>query len=305
MTSLDKSSNNPAKTPEEEIEELLANNEEYVDHMNQKHPGFFKTLGSTHKPKYLLIGCSDARIQPNALLKLNPGELFIHRNIANQVVQGDMNANAVIQYAIEGLGITKIIVMGHSRCGGVTASMKGVPFAMVDQWITNVKEIYQTHKAILDEIKDEEERINSLAKLNARFQCINIKRSAVVRRAIAAGKKVNVYPFFMNVCTGIVENLKMENNYMEKVSEIYTDTLMRLSSEEVAQLINERKRSSGVLDEHGDRQSHEVKIPEPLEEFSPEKSKSFNKLQAKSMGFSQVHHRGLKIKDPVTGLYPD
>lgn len=290
------------KTPEEEIEDLLANNEEYVDYMNQKHPGFFKTLGSTHKPKYLLIGCSDARIQPNALLKLNPGELFIHRNIANQVVQGDMNANAVIQYAIEGLGITKIIVMGHSRCGGVTASMKGVPFSMVDQWITNVKEIYQTHKAILDEIKDEEERINALAKLNARFQCINIKRSAVVRRAIASGKKIKVYPFFMNVCSGIVENLKMESNYMDKVSDIYTDTLMRLSSEEVAHIIQERKRSSGIFD--GDRASEEIKIPDPLEEFSPDKAKHLNRLQTKSFGLGQ-NSRTIKTKDPTTGLYQD
>ena len=290
------------KTPEEEIEDLLANNEEYVDHMNQKHPGFFKTLGATHKPKYLLIGCSDARIQPNALLKLNPGELFIHRNIANQVVQGDMNANAVIQYAIEGLGITKIIVMGHSRCGGVTASMKGVPFSMVDQWITNVKEIYQTHKAILDQIKDEEERINALAKLNARFQCINIKRSAVVRRAIASGKKVKVYPFFMNVCTGLVENLKMESNYMEKVTDIYTDTLMRLSSEEVAHIIQERKRSSGIFD--GDRVSEEIKIPDPLEEFSPDKAKTLSKLQTKSFGLAQ-NSRTIKTKDPTTGLYAD
>jgi carbonic anhydrase len=292
------------KTPQEEIDELLANNEEYVDYMNQKYPGFFKSLGSTHKPKYLLIGCSDARIQPNALLKLNPGELFIHRNIANQVVQGDMNANAVIQYAIEGLGITKIIVMGHSRCGGVTASMKGVPFSLVDQWITNVKEIYQTHKSILDGIKDEEEKINALAKLNARFQCMNIKRSAAVRRAVASGKKIKVYPFFMNICTGIVENLKMENNYMEKVSEIYTDTLMRLSSEEMANIIQEkRSRSSGVFDEKGEPQDEELKMPDPLEEFSPEK-KSFNKLQTKSFGL-HMNSRQVKTKDPVTGLYQD
>lgn len=302
MSVSEKAGSAVAKTPEEEIEELLANNEEYVDYMNQKHPGFFKTLGATHKPKYLLIGCSDARIQPNALLKLNPGELFIHRNIANQVVQGDMNANAVIQYAIEGLGITKIIVMGHSRCGGVTASMKGVPFSMVDQWITNVKEIYQTHRSILDEIKDEEERINALAKLNARFQCLNIKRSAVVRRAIASGKKIKVYPFFMNVCSGLVENLKMESNYMEKVSDIYTDTLMRLSSEEVAQIIQDRKRSVGVLE--GERASEEIKIPDPLEEFSPDKPKGLTRLQTKSFGLGQ-NSRTVKTKDPTTGLYAD
>lgn len=302
MSVSEKAGSAVAKTPEEEIEELLANNEEYVDYMNQKHPGFFKTLGATHKPKYLLIGCSDARIQPNALLKLNPGELFIHRNIANQVVQGDMNANAVIQYAIEGLGITKIIVMGHSRCGGVTASMKGVPFSMVDQWITNVKEIYQTHRSILDEIKDEEERINALAKLNARFQCLNIKRSAVVRRAIASGKKIKVYPFFMNVCSGLVENLKMESNYMEKVSDIYTDTLMRLSSEEVAQIIQDRKRSVGVLE--GERASEEIKIPDPLEEFSPDKAKGLTRLQTKSFGLGQ-NSRTVKTKDPTTGLYAD
>ena len=156
------------------MNQLLKNNLVYVDKVNKENPEFFKTLGSAHNPKYLLIGCVDARIQPNTLFSVPAGDLFIHRNIANQFFQGDLNCNAVVQYAIEGLKIRDIIVMGHSKCGGVNASMTKIPFQIVDQWITSIRDIYEHHQDVFQKLKTDEERSTLLAKLNVRQQCMNL-----------------------------------------------------------------------------------------------------------------------------------
>ena len=173
------------------VAELLESNKDFVEETNEKHPFFFHTLGQAHTPKYMMIGCSDARIQPNSLLKLNPGDLFIHRNIANQVFMGDLNANSAIQYAVEGLNIRDIFVMGHSKCGGVIASMNKIPFEVVDQWISSIREIYETHKPLFKDMT-EDQKINALAKINVRHQCMNIRKSATLRRAREKGIVVRI-----------------------------------------------------------------------------------------------------------------
>lgn len=213
-----------------EIEQLLENNAVYVEETNREFPEFFKTLGSFHKPKYLMIGCADARIHPNTLLKINPGELFIHRNIANQVFQGDLNCNSIVQYAVEGLGIKDIIIMGHSMCGGVMASMTQIPFQMVDQWIAGVREIYDTHQEFFSKLKTDEDKANALSKINVRHQCLNLKKSAALRRAKDQGKTIRVHGFFLNVRTGVVEDLKFNNAYKQDMQKIYSDILMKLST---------------------------------------------------------------------------
>ena len=211
------------------VSELLNSNKAVVDYVLDKHPTFFKTLSQGHTPKYLMIGCADARIQPNSLLKLNPGELFIHRNIANQVFQGDLNANAVIQYAIEGLDIDDIIIMGHSKCGGIMASMKTIPFEIVDQWLTSIREIYENHKEIFDSLETEDLKATALAKINVRHQCMNVRKSASVKRAIEAGRDIRIHGWFLDVSTGLIEELQFNNDYATTISNIYSDTLQRLS----------------------------------------------------------------------------
>lgn len=213
-----------------EIDAMLENNRQFVDETNQRHPMFFKELSKEHKPKYLMIGCSDARIQPNSLLKLNPGELFIHRNIANQVFQGDLNVNAVIQYAVEALGIRDVIIMGHSKCGGVMASMKPIPYEVVDQWIVTIREIYDTQQNYFKDILNEDTRASALAKLNVRYQCMNLRKNASIRRMKDKGQKIRIHGWFLDTSTGLIETLKFNNEYMKKLFEVHSDTLLRLSS---------------------------------------------------------------------------
>ena len=212
-----------------EIEQLLENNAVYVEETNRDHPDFFKSLGNNHNPKYLMIGCADARIQPNTLLKINPGELFIHRNIANQIFQGDLNCNAIVQYAVEALGIKDIIVMGHSHCGGIMAAMTQIPYQIVDQWIVGVREIFETHQEFFLKFKTADEKASALSKINVRHQCLNLKKSAVLRRAKDSGKIIRVHGWFMNVGTGVVEDLKFNNAYKKNMQKIYSDLLMKLS----------------------------------------------------------------------------
>lgn len=261
-----------------EIDELLLNNEDYVEEMNHKYPEFFKSLGATHRPKYLMVGCVDARIQPATLLKLNPGELFIHRNIANQFNQGDMNANAVLQYAIEGLNIKRIIVLGHSRCGGIIASMKEIPFAVVDQWISNIRDMYDTHLKFFEGIPDEVDRAAALAKVNVRLQCINIRKSAVVQKALAEGKDVHIYGLYYDVTTGEIENLHFNNKYIEGVSEMYSEAL------------------SGIL------KVVESMPVNPLVEGAP--ANTLIRQQSLRCGSNLACHTP-KVKDPVTGMFSE
>jgi len=213
-----------------EIESMLQHNVEFVNETNKAHPRFFKELAKEHKPRYLMIGCSDARIQPNSLLKLNPGELFIHRNIANQVFQGDLNVNAVVQYAIEGLGIRDIIVMGHSKCGGVMASMNKIPYEVVDQWIVNIREIYDTQIQFFNKINDADQKASALAKINVRHQCMNLRKNATLRRAKDKGITIRVHGWFLDTTTGLIESLQFNNEYTKTLFEVHSDTLMRLSS---------------------------------------------------------------------------
>lgn len=261
-----------------EIDELLLNNEDYVEEMNQKYPEFFKTLGATHRPKYLMVGCVDARIQPATLLKLNPGELFIHRNIANQFNQGDMNANAVLQYAIEGLNIRRIIVLGHSKCGGILASMKEIPFAVVDQWISNIRDMYDTHLKFFEGIPDEVDRAAALAKVNVRLQCINLRKSAVVQKALQEGKDVHIYGLYYDVSTGEIENLHFNNKYIEGVSEMYSEAL------------------SGIL-----KLVESTPVNPLVEGASPA---NLIRQQSLRCGSNLSTHTP-KIKDPMTGMFAE
>lgn len=263
---------------DEEIDELLLNNQDYVDEVNQRHPEFFKSLGATHKPKYVMVGCVDARIQPATLLKLNPGELFIHRNIANQFNQGDMNANAVLQYAIEGLNINRIIVLGHSRCGGIMASMKEIPFTVVDQWISNIRDMYDTHLKFFEGIPDEIDRAAALAKVNVRLQCINIRKSAVVQKALQEGKDIHIYGLYYDVTSGEIENLHFNNKYIEGVSEMYSEALVGVLKFVEAQPL------TGLVE--GQTQS------------------TLLRQQSLRCGSSLSCHIP-KVKDPVTGLFVD
>lgn len=189
------------------LEHLLENNKKWAHAVNKQHPGFFEQLSLQQNPKYLWIGCSDSRIPANDATGLMPGELFVHRNIANLVVHSDMNCLSVIQFAIEVLRIEHIIVCGHYGCGGVKAALEDVELGLIDNWLRHIQDISHLYKETLDLIPDSNDRLNKLCELNVVEQVMNTAETTFVKRAWKNGFKVAVHGWIYTLHDGIVSEL--------------------------------------------------------------------------------------------------
>ena len=165
------------------VEEILSNNRRWVDLTNKEDPDFFKNLGAKKiLPKYLYFGCSDARVPVNQILGLDPGEVFVHRNIGNLVPVNDLNALSVLEFAVTHLDIKDIIVAGHYDCGAVRAATSKQDMGMLENWLRLIRDVYRLHNDHLDHIDDEEERHFRLVELNVMEQCINLFKTGVIQR---------------------------------------------------------------------------------------------------------------------------
>ena len=149
-----------------DFKQLFINNKNWADRIEKEQPGFFKQLSEQQAPEYLWIGCSDSRVPANEIVGLLPGELFVHRNVANLVLHSDMNCLSVLQYAIDILKVKDILVVGHYGCGGVKAAMTKQRVGFVDNWLRNVKDVYSMHREELERVADDSERLNRLIELN-------------------------------------------------------------------------------------------------------------------------------------------
>ena len=176
------------------LKNLFDNNRAWVDSVNARDPELFARLAQQQTPEYLWIGCADSRVPANQIVGLLPGELFVHRNVANLVVQTDLNCLSVLQFAVEALRVKHVIVCGHYGCGGVLAAMRDQRLGLIDNWLRNVQEVQRRHAGLLAGIEDETQRLNKLCELNVIEQVANVCRTTVVRDAWAAGR---IYP-----CTG-------------------------------------------------------------------------------------------------------
>src|SRR5690349_315517 len=173
---------------------LLENNRRWVAETTARDAGFFPRLASVHQPHTLWIGCSDARVPANVVTGTRAGEMFVHRNIANQVMPTDPNALAVLQYAVEALGVEDVIVCGHQGCGGVKAALAGsAPAPHVDGWLANLRMVARLHDEELSEIRDPEARVARLVELNVVEQVYNLSRTPVVQAAWAAGRTLRLH----------------------------------------------------------------------------------------------------------------
>ena len=188
------------------IEQLLQNNLEWVDEVNAERPHFFETLSHQQKPEYLWIGCSDSRVPANQLVKMDPGTIFVHRNIANLVNSSDMNVLSVIQYAVEILKVKHIIVNGHYGCGGVIASMEEGNPSLIDHWVRPIRKYYQRKQTELDALPYEE-RVNRLCEINVAEQVRNICHVPAVRKAWKKGHSLAVHGFIYNIKDGRLKNM--------------------------------------------------------------------------------------------------
>jgi len=189
------------------MQQIFENNKKWADKINKEDPDFFHRLSLQHNPKYLWIGCSDSRVPANQIIALPPGDVFVHRNIANVIVHTDLNALSVIQYAVEVLEVEHIIICGHYGCGGVKVAMGDKEYGLIDNWLRHIKDVQRFHSSKLDMIEDEQARFDKLCELNVLEQVTNICNTSIVKNAIKAGKNLNIHGVIYDIKDGLLKNL--------------------------------------------------------------------------------------------------
>lgn len=200
---------------------LFANNRNWAESIKKIHPDFFKKLSEQQAPEYLWIGCSDSRVPANEIVGLMPGEIFVHRNVANVVVHTDMNCLSVLQYAIDVLKVKHIMVVGHYGCGGVRAAMGNQALGLIDNWLRNIKDIYRQHRARLDAIEDEEKRVNLLCELNVVEQVNNVCHTTIVQDAWDRGQELAVHGWIYSLRNGGLKDLNVCVTGKDQLDDIY------------------------------------------------------------------------------------
>ena len=200
---------------------LLEGNKKYVSEKTEANPTYFSDLAKTQTPKYLLIGCSDSRVPPNEMTKTEPGEIFIHRNIANQVIFSDLNCMSVLQFSIEHLKVSHVIVMGHTKCGGVIASRNKTYKGLIENWLQNIKDVALMNKEELDMCTTEDEYLKKLTVLNVKAQVLNVCKTPYVQKAWAEGRDLHIHGWLMNIETGLIQDLGVTNKDWNKIKKDY------------------------------------------------------------------------------------
>lgn len=186
---------------------LFANNRKWASEICDTSPEFFSRLAAQQAPEYLWIGCSDSRVPANEIVGLLPGELFVHRNVANLVIHTDMNCLSVLQYAVDFLRIKHVIVCGHYGCGGITAAMDNRPHGLVDNWLRHVRDIHQRHQEKLEAITSRSERIRRLCELNAIEQVINVGNTTIIQDAWERGQEIAIHGWVYDIADGLLKDL--------------------------------------------------------------------------------------------------
>jgi len=189
------------------LPQLFENNRTWSAQINRQSPGFFQKLARQQSPEYLWIGCSDSRVPANEIVGLLPGELFVHRNIANLVVPSDMNCLSVIQYAVDVLHTKHIIVCGHYGCGGIRAAMEISSHGLIDNWLNHIRDIHRNRQEELMDIRDEEARLNRLCEMNVVAQVINVGRTSVVRDAWKRQQPLVIHGWVYGLSNGLLKDI--------------------------------------------------------------------------------------------------
>ena len=186
----------------DDLLQLLQNNKNWVNEKLGIRTDFFSRLKGIQTPQYLWIGCSDSRVPANEIVGLEPGELFVHRNIANVVVASDINCMSVIQYAVEILKVKHIIVTGHYGCGGVDAAMQNQSFGLMDAWLAKIKAVYQKHQQKVDQLPNPDDRLHLMCELNVREQVLNVCQTSIVQNAWKNQQSLTVHGWIFDISDG-------------------------------------------------------------------------------------------------------
>ena len=204
-----------------DLSKIFENNEKWIQAKTEDDPAYFENLNKGQKPDVLYIGCSDSRVAAEELMGMQPGEVFVHRNVANIVNAIDLNAQSVINYAVKYLEVNHVVVCGHYSCGGVKAAMEAKDLGILNPWLRNIRDVYRAHKDELHAIKDEQRRYDRLVELNVKEQAINVIKMAAVQRAIRK-RGMQIHGWVFDIKTGRLVDLEIDfRKALEGVMEIY------------------------------------------------------------------------------------
>jgi carbonic anhydrase len=210
------------------LSHLFDNNREWAADITRRAPDFFERLSKQQSPQYLWIGCSDSRMPANQIVGLAPGEMFVHRNVANVVVHTDLNCLAVIQFAVDVLHVQHVIVCGHYGCGGVLAALRGDKLGLIDNWLRHVQDSRERHRALLDSLKTEEERHDRLCELNVVEQVVHVSETTVVQDAWARGQALSVHGWIYALRDGLLRDLEICITRPDETVPLYQSAVTRL-----------------------------------------------------------------------------
>lgn len=203
------------------LDYLFANNAQWAEDIKAEDPEFFAKLSKQQSPEYLWIGCADSRVPANEIVGLLPGELFVHRNVANLVIQTDLNCLSVMQFAVEYLKVKHIMVTGHYGCGGVKAAMDNKQLGLLDYWVRDIRDVYTRHQETMDAIEDEAQRVDKLCELNVMQQVANVSHTNIVQNAWKRGQDLTIHGWIYSIEDGILRKLTDPIDSVEQVDERY------------------------------------------------------------------------------------
>ncbi len=203
------------------LSHLLENNKNWADKIKRDTPGFFSNLSKQQRPEYLWIGCSDSRVPANEIVGLLPGEIFVHRNIANVVVHSDLNCLSVIQYAVEVLEVKHIIVCGHYGCGGVRAALDNIDHGLIENWLLHIKDIYAKNQERFKNTTNIKEKTDILCELNVIDQVANVCHTSIAQNAWKNGKELTVHGWIYSIENGIIQDLEVCVDGLDNISDTH------------------------------------------------------------------------------------
>ena len=203
------------------LDKVFENNEAWIKDKLSTDNNYFEELGKGQSPELLYIGCSDSRVTAEDLMGLGPGDVFVHRNIANMVISIDLNVMSVVNYAVDHLKVNHVVVCGHYACGGVKAAMQSADLGILNPWLRNIRDVYRIHRNELDAIANEDKRYDRLVELNVQEQCVNLIKTATVQKA-ARDRNLKVHGWVFDVHTGRLIDLKIDfEGILKNIMEIY------------------------------------------------------------------------------------
>lgn len=216
-----------------DISNLFENNRQWVDAVERENPGFFEALAGQQNPEYLWIGCADSRVPANEIIGLLPGEVFVHRNVANVVVHTDLNCLSVLQFGVEVLKVKHVIVVGHYGCGGVRGAYRGNRLGLIDNWLRHIQDVHKKHLALFESIRDESTAVDRLCELNVVEQVLNVCQTTVLQDAWERGDDVTVHGWVYGLNDGLVRDLVTPTSSADEVMPAITGAIEKIAANRV------------------------------------------------------------------------